>query len=37
VPVALIGVGPGRDEIIWTGASDGMAGAGGRAPAPVGA
>jgi adenylosuccinate synthase len=25
VPVALIGVGPGRDQIIWTGASEGMA------------
>jgi adenylosuccinate synthase len=36
VPVALIGVGPGRDEIIWTEASDGMTGAGGRAPAPAG-
>ena len=32
VPVALIGVGPGRDEVIWTEASDGMAGAGGRTP-----
>jgi adenylosuccinate synthase len=36
VPVALIGVGPGRDEVIWTEASDGMAGAGGRTPAPAG-
>ena len=36
VPVALIGVGPGRDEIIWTEASDGMTGAGGRTPAPAG-
>jgi adenylosuccinate synthase len=27
VPIALIGVGPGRDEIIWTAASEGMAGA----------
>jgi adenylosuccinate synthase len=25
VPIALVGVGPGRDQIIWTGASDGMA------------
>jgi adenylosuccinate synthase len=25
VPIALIGVGPGRDQIIWTGASEGMA------------
>jgi adenylosuccinate synthase len=33
VPVALIGVGPGRDEVVWTRASAGMAGAGGRAPA----
>jgi adenylosuccinate synthase len=31
VPVALIGVGPGREEIIWTQASNTMAGAGGRA------
>jgi adenylosuccinate synthase len=37
VPVALIGVGPGRDEVIWTQASEGMAGAGGRAPDSVGA
>src|ERR1700704_1450264 len=28
VPIALIGVGPGRDEVIWTKASHGMAGAG---------
>ena len=27
VPVALVGVGPGRDEVIWTEASAGMAGA----------
>ena len=27
VPVALIGVGPGRDQVIWTAASEGMAGA----------
>jgi adenylosuccinate synthase len=25
VPIALIGVGPGRDQVIWTGDSDGMA------------
>jgi adenylosuccinate synthase len=25
VPVVLVGVGPGRDQVIWTGASDGMA------------
>jgi adenylosuccinate synthase len=31
VPIALIGVGPGKDEIIWTQASAEMAGAGGRA------
>ncbi|MGI8413132.1 MAG: adenylosuccinate synthase [Solirubrobacteraceae bacterium] len=31
VPVALVGVGPGRDEVIWTRASEGMAGAGGVA------
>ncbi len=31
VPIALIGVGPGRDQIIWTGASEGMAA--GRVPA----
>ncbi len=36
VPIALIGVGPGRDEVIWTQASDGMAGTGGRTPEPVG-
>ncbi len=28
VPVALVGVGPGRDEVIWTEASSGMVGAG---------
>jgi len=33
VPVALIGVGPGRDEVIWTSAGAEMAGAGGRAAA----
>jgi adenylosuccinate synthase len=36
VPVALIGVGPARDEVIWTQASQGMAGAGGRAGEPAG-
>jgi adenylosuccinate synthase len=36
VPVALIGVGPGRDEIIWTQASSSMAAAGG-AGTPAGA
>ena len=30
VPVALVGVGPGRDEVIWTEASRGMAFAGTR-------
>ncbi|MGI8427885.1 MAG: adenylosuccinate synthase [Solirubrobacteraceae bacterium] len=29
VPIALVGVGPARDEVIWTRASEGMAGAGG--------
>jgi adenylosuccinate synthase len=28
VPIALVGVGPGRDQVIWTHASEGMAGAG---------
>ena len=37
VPIALVGVGPGRDEVIWTEASDGMVGARGRASAPVSA
>jgi adenylosuccinate synthase len=37
VPIALIGVGPGRDEVIWTEASEGMVGAGGRSSASVGA
>jgi adenylosuccinate synthase len=32
VPIALIGVGPGRDEVIWTPASNDMAGSGGRTP-----
>ncbi|HWD84577.1 MAG TPA: adenylosuccinate synthetase, partial [Solirubrobacteraceae bacterium] len=27
VPIAVIGVGPSRDQIIWTQASHGMAGA----------
>jgi adenylosuccinate synthase len=35
VPIALVGVGPGRDEVIWTEASEGMAGAGGRSSAAV--
>jgi adenylosuccinate synthase len=35
VPIALIGVGPGRDEVIWTQAGAAMAGAGGRATAPA--
>ena len=35
VPVALIGVGPGRDEIIWTQAGQAMAGAGDRTAAPA--
>jgi len=33
VPIALVGVGPGRDEVIWTEASEGMTGAGGHASA----
>ena len=37
VPIALIGVGPGQDEVIWTRASADMVGAGGRAPAGAGA
>ncbi len=37
VPVALIGVGPGREEVIWTEAGEGMAGTGGRTTTPVGA
>lgn len=36
VPIALIGVGPGRDEVIWTAASEGMAGAGPKTPASAG-
>jgi adenylosuccinate synthase len=35
VPVALIGVGPARDEVIWTRASASMAAAGGQPPAAV--
>ena len=31
VPIALIGVGPGRDEVIWTRGSEGMVGAAGAA------
>ncbi len=34
VPIALIGVGPGRDEVIWTQASEGMMGARGRTSSP---
>jgi adenylosuccinate synthase len=37
VPIALIGVGPGRDEVIWTQAGAEMEGAGGRTPAAAGA
>jgi adenylosuccinate synthase len=33
VPIALVGVGPARDAIIWTQASVGMAGAAEPAPA----
>ena len=33
VPIALIGVGPGRDEVIWTEAGAGMAGSGNAASA----
>jgi adenylosuccinate synthase len=33
VPIALIGVGPGRDEVIWTEAGAGMAGSGKAASA----
>ena len=31
VPIALIGVGPGQDEVIWTRGSEGMVGAAGAA------
>jgi adenylosuccinate synthase len=31
VPIALIGVGPGREQVIWTDAGGGMAPAGGQA------
>ena len=31
VPVALVGVGPGREEVIWTQAGMAMAGGAGRA------
>ena len=34
VPVALVSVGPGRDQVLWTQASVGMAGA---LTAPAGA
>jgi adenylosuccinate synthase len=37
VPVALIGVGPGREEVIWTQAGSEMAGGAGSAPARAGA
>jgi adenylosuccinate synthase len=37
VPIALIGVGPGRDEVIWTAAGMETAGYGNRAPAGAGA
>jgi adenylosuccinate synthase len=37
VPIALIGVGPGRDEVIWTQAGAVMAGSGSRARAGAGA
>jgi adenylosuccinate synthase len=37
VPIALIGVGPAQDEVIWTQAGAGMAGAGGRTVAGAGA
>jgi adenylosuccinate synthase len=33
VPIALVGVGPSRDQVVWTQASVGMAGAGGAVPA----
>jgi adenylosuccinate synthase len=33
VPIALIGVGPRRDQVIWTQAGVGMAVSGGAAPA----
>jgi adenylosuccinate synthase len=33
VPIALIGVGPGREEIIWTGAGRNLVGQGAAAPA----
>jgi adenylosuccinate synthase len=36
VPIALIGVGPGRDQVIWTQAGAGMALSGGRTPASAG-
>jgi adenylosuccinate synthase len=33
VPIALVSVGPGRDQVLWTRASAGMVG--GEAPAPA--
>jgi adenylosuccinate synthase len=33
VPIALIGVGPGREQVIWTRAGEGMYGSGARAAA----
>jgi adenylosuccinate synthase len=35
VPIALIGVGPAREAVIWTQASVGMAGADSPAPTPA--
>ena len=35
VPIALVGVGPGGDQVIWTQASAGMAGSGNPASASV--
>jgi adenylosuccinate synthase len=37
VPIALIGVGPGRDEVIWTRSSDSLLAADIGSPAPAGA
>ena len=34
VPIALVGVGPGRDQVIWTPAGAGMAGSGLAPPRP---
>ena len=33
MPIALIGVGPGRDQVIWTKAGAGIAGSGHAASA----